>query len=52
MIERLPSRTSMSSEFTLRESSWLSQAAKTERPRSSRRCSCEKMSFGSSGRVP
>ena len=40
------------SEFTARESSWLSQAANARRPRSSRRCSCGKMSFGSSGRVP
>ena len=31
---------------------WLVHAAKTRRARSSRRCSCGTMSFGSSGRVP
>ena len=43
---------SMSRLLMPRESSWFSQAPNTRAPRSSRRCSCGTMSFGSSGRVP
>ena len=50
-VSGLNKSNALSSVLIDRESLWFSQAQKTNRPRSSRRCSCGTMSLGSSARV-